>query len=109
MVPGTGEPYPGGWGPYFVLSLDGRPLAHTAPHGGRLDWLPGAGLRRSGAGDSGGSGSMPRSASSACLDRRADRADDVDPGPALVLGGDHVPRARVGVSVRSSMSSTAAS
>jgi len=39
MVPGTGEPYPGGWGPYFVLSLDGRPLAHTAPHGGRLDWL----------------------------------------------------------------------
>jgi len=40
MVPGTGEPYPGGWGPYFVLSLDGRPLAHTAPHGGRIDWLP---------------------------------------------------------------------
>ncbi len=39
MVPGTGESYPGGWGPYFVLSLDGRPLAHTAPHGGRLDWL----------------------------------------------------------------------
>jgi len=39
MVPGTGEPYPGGWGPYFVLSLDGRPLARTAPHGGRLDWL----------------------------------------------------------------------
>jgi hypothetical protein len=43
MVPGTGQPYPGGWGPYFVLSLDGRPLAHTAPHGGRLDWLPEAG------------------------------------------------------------------
>jgi hypothetical protein len=41
MVPGTGQPYPGGWGPYFVLSLDGRPLAHTAPHGGRVDWLPG--------------------------------------------------------------------
>jgi hypothetical protein len=41
MVPGTGEGYPGGWGPYFVLSLDGRPLAHTAPHGGRVDWLPG--------------------------------------------------------------------
>jgi hypothetical protein len=40
MVPGTGQPYPGGWGPYFVLSLDGRPLAHTAPHGGRIDWLP---------------------------------------------------------------------
>jgi hypothetical protein len=39
MVPGTGERYPGGWGPYFVLSLDGRPLAHTAPHGGRIDWL----------------------------------------------------------------------
>lgn len=42
MVPGTGQPFPGGWGPYFVLSLDGRPLAHTAPHGGRLDWLPDA-------------------------------------------------------------------
>ncbi|MCW2700017.1 MAG: uncharacterized protein JWQ45_1552 [Blastococcus sp.] len=41
MVPGTGEPYPGGWGPYFVLSLDGRPLAHTAPHGGRVDWFSG--------------------------------------------------------------------
>ena len=39
MVPGTGQRYPGGWGPYFVLSLDGRPLAHTAPHGGRVDWL----------------------------------------------------------------------
>jgi hypothetical protein len=43
MVPGTGEPYPGGWGPYFVLSLDGRPLAHTAPHGGRVDWLASTG------------------------------------------------------------------
>lgn len=40
MVPGTGQLHPGGWGPYFVLSLDGRPLAHTAPHGGRVDWLP---------------------------------------------------------------------
>jgi hypothetical protein len=39
MVPGTGQPYPGGWGPYFVLSLDGRPLARTAPHGGWVDWL----------------------------------------------------------------------
>jgi hypothetical protein len=39
MVPGTGQPYPGGWGPYFVLSLDGRAVARTAPHGGRLDWL----------------------------------------------------------------------
>ena len=26
----------------FVLSLDGRPLAWTAPHGGRIDWLPAA-------------------------------------------------------------------
>jgi hypothetical protein len=42
MVPGTGEPFPGGWGPYLVLSLDGRPLAHAAAHGGRLDWLPDA-------------------------------------------------------------------
>jgi hypothetical protein len=24
----------------FVLSLDGRALAQTAPHGGRIDWLP---------------------------------------------------------------------
>jgi hypothetical protein len=39
MVPGTGEPYPGGWGPYFVLSLDGRTLVRTAPHGGRIDWI----------------------------------------------------------------------
>lgn len=39
MVPGTGEPFPGGWGPYLVLSLDGRPLAHTAAHGGQVDWL----------------------------------------------------------------------
>jgi Uncharacterized protein conserved in bacteria (DUF2332) len=52
MVPGTGNSFPGGWGPYFVLSLDGRPLARTAPHGGRIDWLPeeevspGAGRRR---------------------------------------------------------------
>jgi hypothetical protein len=28
----------------FVLSLDGRPLAVTAPHGGGIDWLPGATL-----------------------------------------------------------------
>jgi hypothetical protein len=40
MVPGTGTSYPGGWGPYFVLSRDGRPVARTAPHGGRIDWLP---------------------------------------------------------------------
>jgi hypothetical protein len=43
MVPGTGTPFKGGWGPYFVLSLDERPLARTAPHGGSLDWLPAAG------------------------------------------------------------------
>jgi hypothetical protein len=41
-VPGTGERQPGGWGPDFVLSLDGRPVARTAPHGGRIDWLEGA-------------------------------------------------------------------
>jgi hypothetical protein len=41
MVPGTGDRYPGGWGPYFVLSVDGRPVARTAPHGGRVDWLAG--------------------------------------------------------------------
>ncbi|MFW3171215.1 DUF2332 domain-containing protein [Geodermatophilus sp. CPCC 206100] len=39
MVPGTGEVGPGGWGRSFVLSLDGRPLAQTAHHGGRIDWL----------------------------------------------------------------------
>jgi hypothetical protein len=26
----------------FVLALDGEPLAYTAPHGGRIDWLPAA-------------------------------------------------------------------
>jgi hypothetical protein len=26
----------------FVLALDGRPVAWTTPHGGRIDWLPGA-------------------------------------------------------------------
>jgi hypothetical protein len=41
MVPGTGPVAPGGWGPDFDLSVDGRPLAHAAPHGGRLDWQPG--------------------------------------------------------------------
>jgi hypothetical protein len=40
VVPGTGETSSGGWGTDFVLSLDGRPLALTAPHGGRIDWLP---------------------------------------------------------------------
>jgi hypothetical protein len=40
-VPGTGPPLPeGAWGTDFVLSLDGRPLARTGPHGGRVDWLP---------------------------------------------------------------------
>jgi hypothetical protein len=39
VVPGTGERFPDGWGPYFVLSLDGVPLAHAAPHGQRIDWL----------------------------------------------------------------------
>jgi hypothetical protein len=45
VVPGTGHAPPGGWGTEFVLSLDGRPLARTAPHGGRIDWLDGAGIR----------------------------------------------------------------
>ena len=40
VVPGTGEAAPGGWGTDFVVSLDGRPLALSAPHGGRIDWLP---------------------------------------------------------------------
>lgn len=42
VVPGTGQTPPGGWGTEFVLSLDGRPLARTAPHGGRVDWLDSA-------------------------------------------------------------------
>jgi hypothetical protein len=42
VVPGTGETPPGGWGTEFVLTLDGRPLARTAPHGGRVEWLEGA-------------------------------------------------------------------
>jgi hypothetical protein len=42
IVPGTGGTPSGGWGTDFVLTLDGRPLALTAPHGGRIDWLPGA-------------------------------------------------------------------
>ena len=39
VVPGAGPEPPGGWGTEFVLSLDGRPLARTAPHGGRIDWF----------------------------------------------------------------------
>jgi len=31
----------------FLLALDGAPLAYTAPHGGRLDWLPAAAALRS--------------------------------------------------------------
>jgi hypothetical protein len=42
VVPGTGPEPPGGWGTEFVLSLDGRPLARTAPHGGRIEWLDAA-------------------------------------------------------------------
>jgi hypothetical protein len=39
-VPGTGEvPDEGGWGDPFLLSLDGRAVARTAPHGGRIEWL----------------------------------------------------------------------
>ncbi|MCZ2838078.1 DUF2332 domain-containing protein [Modestobacter sp. VKM Ac-2985] len=30
----------------FLLALDGEPLAWTAAHGGRIDWLPTAALRR---------------------------------------------------------------
>jgi len=48
MVPGTGERPEGGWGTGFVVSLDGRPLARSAHHGGRLEWL-GDGLEPSGA------------------------------------------------------------
>lgn len=37
IVPGIGA---GIAGPeFFVLSVDGRPVAVTAPHGGRIDWL----------------------------------------------------------------------
>jgi hypothetical protein len=42
VVPGIAEGIAGHG--RFVLSLDGRPLATTAPHGGRIDWLPGATL-----------------------------------------------------------------
>ncbi|MFQ1002135.1 DUF2332 family protein [Modestobacter sp. SSW1-42] len=30
----------------FLLALDGEPLAYTAPHGGRIDWLPAAAALR---------------------------------------------------------------
>ena len=40
VLPGTGNaPDDESWGEHFVLSLDGRPVARTAPHGGRIDWL----------------------------------------------------------------------
>ena len=42
MVPGTGQPFPDGWGPYLVVSLGGCPLAHSAAHGGHLEWLAGS-------------------------------------------------------------------
>lgn len=42
IVRGTGSRPPGGWGTEFVVSLDGRPLARSAPHGGWLGWLPDA-------------------------------------------------------------------
>ena len=43
VVPGTGVvPDDGSWGDHFLLSLDGRPVARTAPHGGWIDWLDGA-------------------------------------------------------------------
>ncbi|RZU32684.1 DUF2332 domain-containing protein [Blastococcus saxobsidens] len=46
MVPGTGERPDDAWGAHFVVSLDRRPLARSAPHGGRLEWL-GGGLETS--------------------------------------------------------------
>ena len=36
-------PEPARGGGDLVLALDGRPVARTAPHGGRIDWVPGAG------------------------------------------------------------------
>jgi hypothetical protein len=42
ILPGTGDTTDDeSWGEHFVLSLDGRPVARTAPHGGRIDWLEG--------------------------------------------------------------------
>lgn len=40
VVPGTGARAESGWGTEFVVSLDGRPVARAAPHGGWLEWLP---------------------------------------------------------------------
>ena len=47
VLPGTGTRSPSGWGAEFVVCLDGRPLARSAPHGGWLEWLP-QGLEASG-------------------------------------------------------------
>jgi hypothetical protein len=43
-VPGAAEQLPEGTdvAGRFALCLDGRPLALTAPHGGRIAWLPAA-------------------------------------------------------------------
>jgi hypothetical protein len=40
VVPGVDVQAEDGWGPEFVVALDGRPLARSAPHGGRLEWFP---------------------------------------------------------------------
>jgi hypothetical protein len=40
VVPGLDVQADDGWGPEFVVALDGRPLARSAPHGGRLEWFP---------------------------------------------------------------------
>lgn len=40
LVPGTGELQAGPPRAELVVSLDGRPLARSAPHGGWLEWLP---------------------------------------------------------------------
>lgn len=40
IVPGTDLRGPDDGRPSFVVSLDGRPLARSAPHGGWLEWLP---------------------------------------------------------------------
>ena len=42
VLPGVRDRLPDGEpdGPDFVLALDGEPVARSAPHGGRLRWLP---------------------------------------------------------------------
>ena len=40
IQPGTGDTTDDeSWGEQFVLALDGLPVARTAPHGGRIEWL----------------------------------------------------------------------